>query len=370
MKSSTNRYRSFHIPAWLSGILFAMLISVHGHQGNYFSALDPLTFVFIVCMYVVFVMLVVYFVVWRIAVLNKQHPWHRDWVPRLFYQTATAGALPLFFLIIMHRLIAQVLPIALQQSLYLPTDVYLIVSFLIILNGWFGFAYMMDRGNRLSKVYWRLKANQVQSSEKVQQFESKYDLLQDELEAMDKKNLALEQQCSSYETELQRNMVQQMISDVKHNELQDAYKLLRDNYLQELSKEKKTQELPLHVVGVDSQLTGYKDEEIAYFRTADEMIFIGLRNGEEYFYQSGGLNRLEKQLKERDYLRINRNYLVPLSSVMSATQHKGDLLEIVLDDAKQTKMVAYKTSAQIASIKIWLLRKIKINIGGSNHGGE
>lgn len=370
MKSSTNRYRSFHIPAWLSGILFAMLISVHGHQGNYFDALDPLTFVFIVCLYVLFVMLTVYFIVWCTVVLNKEHPWYRAWVPRLFYQAATAGALPLFFLIIAHRLIAQVLPIALQQSIYLPTDAYLIVSFLIILNGWFGFAYMMDRSNRLSKVYRRLKTNQMLGREKAQQFESKYDLLQDQLDEMNKKNSVLERQHSSYEAELQANMVQQMISDVKHNELQDAYKLLRDSYLQELSKEKKTQELPLHVVEVNSQLTGYKDEDIAYFRTAEEMIFIGLRNGEEYFYQSGGLNRLEKQLKERDYMRLNRNYLVPLSSVMSATQHKADLLEIVLDDAKHTKMIAYKTSAQIASIKYWLLRKIKINIVGGNHGGE
>ncbi|MFD2555231.1 LytTR family DNA-binding domain-containing protein [Sphingobacterium tabacisoli] len=369
MKSSTNRYRPFHIPAWLSGILFAMLISVHGHQGKYFEALDPLTFVFIVCLYVLFVMLTVYFMVWCTVVLNREHPWHRSWVPRLFYQTAAAGALPLFFLTIAHRLIAQVLPVALQQSLYLPTDAYFIVSFLIILNGWFGFMYVIDRGNRLSKVYWRLKANQMQVSDKVKQFESKYNLLQEELEAMNQKNLVLMQTCSGYEAESQTNRVQQIISDVKHNELQDAYKLLRDNYLQELSKEKKTQELPLHVVEVNSQLTGYKDDDIAYFRTAEEMIFIGLRNGEEYFYQSGGLNRLEKQLKERDYMRINRNYLVPLSSVMSATQHKADLLEIILDDAKHTKMVAYKTSTQIASIKIWLLRKIKISIGGVNHGG-
>lgn len=303
MESSTGKYRSFHIPAWVSGIVFAMLISSHGYQGNYFEALDPLSFVFIVCLYVLLVMLTVYFIVWRTVVLNRKHPWQRDWVPRLFYQAATAVVLPLFFLMSVHRLIGQVLPSALQQSLYLPTDVYLIVSFLIILNGWFALAYMIKRFRLLFRVYQRLKTNTQLETEKV--------------------------------------------------------------------KEKKPKERPLFVVEVNSIMKGYKDEQIAYFRTEKEMVFIGLLTGEEYFHQSGGLNRMEKDLEERDYMRINRNYMVPLTSVSSAIHFKKkNRLEITLGDAKNTKMLAFQESKLMNEIYNWLLRKIEVFVDKGDIGGK
>ncbi|GGH28786.1 hypothetical protein GCM10011418_39660 [Sphingobacterium alkalisoli] len=365
-------YGEFHIPAWLRGIIFAVTISVYGYRGSFFEALGEEEFLFVTGLYFLVAIALMLGMDWKTASLDRRQPWNRGWVSRLFYQAASCVAVPLFIMVELHKVMSKLLPPAIQQSSFLHTDVYLILLFLILINAWYAIAFLLHRNKRLARVNialsgkLRLVTNATQEMQRLhaeclRALESERTLLRTSGEEARTEMQLVEEERDHYKTELLESRQLLRIADVKIDELQEVYKAIKEDLKERSVAEQKLRVHHLHVVNTEDRVMGYKDEDVAYFRAKEDNIYIGLLSGSEFWYQSGSLDSLEGTLGCDDYMRVNRNYLIPLHAVEGATQASNKEITISLKDNLGTKIIAYKHGGKSKLVTAWLLHKVKLH---------
>lgn len=91
--------------------------------------------------------------------------------------------------------------------------------------------------------------------------------------------------------------------------------------------------------------------EVAYFMAEDRFVFAITKEGKKYFYQMP-LYQLEEELNPKDFLRVNRGFIVSYESIDEILTHtKGRVLLKLKPATKQEVVVS---SEKAKELKEWL----------------
>lgn len=105
------------------------------------------------------------------------------------------------------------------------------------------------------------------------------------------------------------------------------------------------------LVGAGEQLLPVPVQEVAYFYTAHEIVYL-VRRDARRFAIDYKLDQLEKLLDPAQFFRVNRQYLVPMPSVARIYTYLGGKLKLELQPAAPDEVLVSRERAP--ALKRWL----------------
>lgn len=128
-------------------------------------------------------------------------------------------------------------------------------------------------------------------------------------------------------------------------ETQDLTKLIRDL----VNPGKKSRER--FVIKVGDQLKIIKTESISFFTSSGKDTFLQNDQGRQYPLDES-LDKLEPQLREGEFFRINRNYLIRLEAIANVRSYSNSRLRIELHHCEDNDILVSRDKT--AAFKDWL----------------
>lgn len=163
----------------------------------------------------------------------------------------------------------------------------------------------------------------------------------------------------------QVNSIGYILKPIREDDLQqalDKYKKLRtmfspdlNNLLKYLSKEISPQKKFLDRIILNSGKTQVpiNINDIAYFMAEGRYLFAITKNGKKYFYDNT-LYKLEEELDDHQFFRLNRRFIVNFTNVISFTSYSKNRVKVKLSPEPEEEIIV--SSEKIKAFKQWLAR--------------
>ncbi|MEK6477736.1 LytTR family DNA-binding domain-containing protein [Catalinimonas sp. 4WD22] len=99
------------------------------------------------------------------------------------------------------------------------------------------------------------------------------------------------------------------------------------------------------------QILPISDEDIAYFRTEHEIVFLFTREGKKYVVDYT-LEQLENLLSPTKFFRINRQYIIQLEAISQIHTYFSNRYKLLVTPASDEDVVVSKSKAK--PFRVWL----------------
>ncbi len=155
------------------------------------------------------------------------------------------------------------------------------------------------------------------------------------------------------------NAIDYLLKPIKKDELKSAlekYKTLQSTtsfdyakLAQQLQKEK-SQRLKRFLIRVGQNLKTVEIQDVAYFYTENKITFLTTSEGKRYSVDYS-LDRLEEDLDREIFFRVNRQFIVRVSSIVKMVTVSKSRVKVVLEPCSIDTIVSTERSGKF---KKWL----------------
>lgn len=141
----------------------------------------------------------------------------------------------------------------------------------------------------------------------------------------------------------------------KYREMKDAFQSSLENLLNHLKEAPPTQKkfLDRIILFTTQKQISIPVNEIAYFMADDRYLFAITDTGNKYFYNST-LYKLEEELDNQSFFRLNRRFIANLKSIVSFTPYSKGRVKVKLNPALEDEVII--SSDKVKDFKLWLTR--------------
>lgn len=105
------------------------------------------------------------------------------------------------------------------------------------------------------------------------------------------------------------------------------------------------------MVKLGEQYISINVEEVAYFASEHKLTMIYTKNGRKFPYDKS-LDELENAIEGQDFFRINRTFLVHISSVKKITNYFNGRLKLILEPELDVEIIVSRE--RVKNFKQWL----------------
>lgn len=141
----------------------------------------------------------------------------------------------------------------------------------------------------------------------------------------------------------------------KYKEVEGSFKINLENLINQLGKTSELQRSFIKRIMVSSSKAQMpmNIEDIAYFMAEGRYLFAITKLGNKYFCEST-LYKLEEELDDREFFRLNRRFIVNFSSIVSFTSFSKNRVKVRLNPEPEDEIIV--SSEKVKEFKQWLVR--------------
>lgn len=107
------------------------------------------------------------------------------------------------------------------------------------------------------------------------------------------------------------------------------------------------------MVKTGTRLKAVQAAEIAYFMADDKYLFLVTREGQGYIIEET-ITSLEPQLSSADFFRINRKFIIHISSIKEMFKVSRNRVRVILDPEPENHVQVLVTEERAEAFKAWL----------------